>query len=225
MGWKSNFKRPYVSNISIWRWQKLFSVLVQYEEGITLNVLRVGSGDLKIKRRKWNLYFSQTRLRSSSRSLRWAPGCRTCSPCRRLHDTGCSGIRILPCSASIIKSITFNGDEKTGLLVIHPCLQVEEVLPPLVVKVVRVLLDDGELAGVVLHAFLRRNSLFEKVSQFLPQCLNNVPFPAGLLSAVWSSWMGCFRCPWGSGVGFGRRRRRESSLPEPLLKQVILEIE
>ena len=37
--------------------KKLFSVLVQYEEGITLYVLRVGSGDLKIKRRKWNSNF------------------------------------------------------------------------------------------------------------------------------------------------------------------------
>ena len=37
----------------------------------------------------------------------------------------------------------------------HSCLQVEEVLPPLFVEVVRVLLDDAELAGVVLDAFLQ----------------------------------------------------------------------
>ena len=50
-----------------------------------------------------------------------------------------------------------------------------------------------------------------------------LPFPVGLLVAIWSSWTACFRCLWGSGVGFGRKRRRESSLPEPLLKGVILE--
>ena len=41
---------------------------------------------------------------------------------------------------------------------IHPCLQVEEVLPPLVVEVVGVLLDDAELAGVVVYAFLWEHS-------------------------------------------------------------------
>ena len=43
-------------------------------------------------------------------------------------------------------------------MVIHPCLQVEEMLPPLVVEVVGVFLDDAELAGVVVDAFLRENS-------------------------------------------------------------------
>ena len=54
--------------------------------------------------------------------------------------------------------MTFNRDEKACLLVNHPCLQVEEVLPPLVVEVVGVLLDDAELAGVVVYAFLWEHS-------------------------------------------------------------------